>query len=132
LFKISVVDNIGVKESSDTVKLVVWIDETKYEYNMVAESGNIYSKTLTFSGVKGTIHYYFVAKDKADNTKVYPPNGDGYELCTLPLNETDQTPPKTTIYQIKTLQNYTVVGLTTTYTSTGSGNLGIKTQTSVI
>jgi hypothetical protein len=132
LFKISVVDNIGVKESSDAVKLVVWIDGTKYEYNMVAESGNIYSKTLTFSGVKGTIHYYFVAKDKADNTKVYPPNGDGYELYALPLNVTDQTPPKTTIYQIKTLQNYTVVGLTTTYTSTGSGNLGIKTQTPVI
>jgi hypothetical protein len=114
LFKISVVDNIGVKESLDAVKLVVWIDETKYEYNMVAESGNIYSKTLTFSGVKGTIHYYFVAKDKADNTKVYPPNGDGYELYALPLNVTDQTPPKTTIYKIKTLQNYTLVELITT------------------
>jgi hypothetical protein len=99
---------------------------------MVAESGNIYSKTLTFSVVKGTIHYYFVAKDKADNTKVYPPNGDGYELYALPLNVTDQTPSKTTIYQIKTLQNYTVVGLTTTYISTGSGNLGIKTQTPVV
>jgi hypothetical protein len=82
LFKISVVDNIGVKESSDAVKLVVWIDGTKYEYDMVAESGNIYSKTLTFSGVKRTIHYYFVAKDKADNTKVYPPNGDGYVINT--------------------------------------------------
>jgi hypothetical protein len=106
---------LGVKESSDTVKLVVWIDGTKYEYNMIAESCNIYSKTLTFSGVKGTIHYYyFVAKDKADNTKVYSPNGDGYELCTLPLNVTDQTPPKTTIYKIKILQNYTLVELITT------------------
>ena len=76
LFKISVVDNIGVKESIDAVKLVVWIDGDKYEYNMSAESANIYNKTLTFSGVKGTIHYGFVAKDKAENIKVYPLNAD--------------------------------------------------------
>lgn len=132
LFKISVVDNIGVKKSIDAVKLVVWIDGEEYEYNMSAESVNIYNKTLTFSGVKGTIHYGFVAKDKAENIKVYPLNADISELYALPLNVTDQTPPKTTIYQIKTLQNYVVVGLTTTYTSTGSGNLGIKTQTPVV
>ena len=132
-FKISVVDNIGVSGNIDAVQLVVWIGGNDYLYNMVLENNNVYTKTLTFSGVQEeTIYYYFIAKDKANNEKVYPPNADTDPTYALPLNIIDQTPPKPTIYQIKTLQNYTVVGLTTTYTSTGVGNLGIKTQTPVV